>query len=285
MFLETLKSIYDYHKKHSTFLYKLFKNTKLVFSLSEKYKSNRFKDHMNKTANEAIHLYEILEDEISRHVLNTIIDARKRGMWSRGYSGINSQPQYFIPEILNFNDRYTLIDAGAYIGDTIDSFIELVGENYNEIFCFEPEPRNLDKLRSNVIKNKLNRITIVDKGLYSNTQSINFAIGSNSGSKINPHSSSTINVVTLDDYFKEYELVNPLLKMDIEGAEPDALIGAYKFINKYRPLMAICIYHEPEHLFAIPSYIREKHPYYEFLIRHHSSEWRETVLYCLPKKF
>lgn len=284
MILKLLKSIYDYNKNHSTIFFRIVKNTRIVSVLSEQHKSSGFRTHIKKSSENIARLENYLKDDLSKKVLHMIVNARTRSMYdSKKYSFI-TQPQYFIDEIIASDQSYTLIDTGAYTGDTIQSFISLVSENYEEIFSFEPDLKNLGLLQSFINKEKIERVKVIKKGVYSKTQTLNFADGNSSSSKVDPDSVSTIQVTSPDDYFNNIEVVNPILKMDIEGAEPYALMGAENFINKYRPVLAICIYHEPEHLFEIPFYIKEKHPFYEFLIRHHSSNWTETVLYCLPIK-
>lgn len=72
--------------------------------------------------------------------------------------------------------------------------------------------------------------------------------------------------------------------MDIEGAEYEALLGSVNTIKKYRPALAICLYHKPEHLFKIPLLIKSWNLNYEFFIRFHGNNLFETVLYCVPEK-
>lgn len=72
------------------------------------------------------------------------------------------------------------------------------------------------------------------------------------------------------------------IKMDIEGAELEALHGCRDTIIKYRPKLAICVYHKPEDIIEIPSYIHEIVPEYKLYLRHHSKDLSETVLYALP---
>ena len=70
------------------------------------------------------------------------------------------------------------------------------------------------------------------------------------------------------------------IKMDIEGAELQALFGAEKTIKKYKPKLAICIYHRLEDILEIPAYIHSIVPEYKFYIRHYSFSTSETVLYA-----
>ena len=58
------------------------------------------------------------------------------------------------------------------------------------------------------------------------------------------------------------------------------LKGAENTIKKYKPKMAISVYHKPDDLLTIPKYIKEIVPEYKFSLRHHSIGFAETVLYC-----
>ncbi len=69
------------------------------------------------------------------------------------------------------------------------------------------------------------------------------------------------------------------VKMDIEGAELQALEGMENMIKQDIPKLAICLYHRPQDMWEIPLYLYQIMPNYQFLIRHHDFEDNETVLY------
>ena len=68
------------------------------------------------------------------------------------------------------------------------------------------------------------------------------------------------------------------IKMDIEGAEMDALQGA----NGQRPLLSICIYHLQSDLWRIPLFIRSLAPDYKFFSRLHDGDGGRLVCYAVP---
>lgn len=70
------------------------------------------------------------------------------------------------------------------------------------------------------------------------------------------------------------------IKMDIEGAEYEALLGASKTIEKFRPKLAISIYHKEDDLWKLPYYLMKNYPFYRFYIRHYTDITTETVLYA-----
>lgn len=69
--------------------------------------------------------------------------------------------------------------------------------------------------------------------------------------------------------------------MDIEGAELKALEGAKKTIQKYKPTLAVCVYHRNEDILEIPQYIKSLVSEYKFFLRHHNYGGTETVLYAV----
>ena len=73
------------------------------------------------------------------------------------------------------------------------------------------------------------------------------------------------------------------IKMDIEGSEVPALIGAKNIIQTYHPKLAISIYHRPEDVYEIPNLLLEYNPDYVFFVRHYSICASETVLYAIDK--
>ena len=72
-----------------------------------------------------------------------------------------------------------------------------------------------------------------------------------------------------------------LIKMDIEGAEYDALLGAKQLIKKYKPTLAVCIYHKRDDYFKILKLIHRLNSDYKFYIRQYSLTDNETILYAV----
>ena len=71
------------------------------------------------------------------------------------------------------------------------------------------------------------------------------------------------------------------IKMDIEGAELNALKGAKNIIQRDTPILAICVYHKIQDFVEIPNYILSLVPDYKLYLRHHNISGTETVLYAI----
>jgi hypothetical protein len=93
----------------------------------------------------------------------------------------------------------------------------------------------------------------------------------------------TINAIALDDFFNgklEHEMPT-FIKLDIEGAEREALLGAKNIIAKYKPKLAICAYHKPEDVYELAETIASIRSDYNFVLRQHENGVLETILYAV----
>jgi len=183
--------------------------------------------------------------------------------------------QYFKPQKNEF-----FIDAGGFDGGTTKDFFKWLGdyEKDGKSILFEPNP-----ILYNDCKEKLkdyNNVKIVNKGLWHKEETLKFN-KAGSGSHIDSDGEEIIEVINLDEYLKNEKEPVTFIKMDIEGAELNALKGAEQTIKKYKPKLAICIYHKPEDVWEIPNLLLEFVPDYKFYIRHYSLNCCETVLYAL----
>ncbi|MDE5831959.1 MAG: FkbM family methyltransferase, partial [Desulfovibrio sp.] len=75
------------------------------------------------------------------------------------------------------------------------------------------------------------------------------------------------------------------IKMDIEGSEEKALLGAAKTIKKCTPKLAICIYHKRDDYYKLAKTILDINSRYEFYLKHNAYNVGETVLFCAPSRF
>lgn len=186
--------------------------------------------------------------------------------------------QYFPPDVIKLSGHESLVDGGAFDGDTVADFIERTKGHFDNIFAFEMDEVNFNALQENVQKMpEQNRIKIFNLGIWDRESDITYSVES---------ADSTIglgaargHVVRLDDILKNEKVT--FIKMDIEGAEPQALRGAANIIRTQKPKLAICIYHDFKHLWEIPLYIKELVPEYKIYLRHHTDLAYETVCYAM----
>lgn len=233
------------------------------------------------------YLNDILEDDCSKKTLKNVIMGRLTGNLDY-FRSVYTPKQYFCDEIIRLKENEVIIDCGAYDGDTLRDISRYTKNLYNKIYCMEPDKRNLIELKKTIMDLNLHDICIIDKGAWNETDKLCFSMEcSNESSKIIKESDQidlkkidTIDVVAIDDVINESI---SFIKMDIEGAEIKALKGAQNTIKKYKPKLAISVYHRNEDLIEIPNYIKKLVPTYNIYIRHHGINGTDTVLYAIDE--
>ena len=68
--------------------------------------------------------------------------------------------------------------------------------------------------------------------------------------------------------------------MDIEGAELNALKGAEETIRRFKPKLAITVYHSLNDFWEIPEWLESLGLGYKFYLRHFTIHAEETVLFA-----
>lgn len=227
---------------------------------------------------EAFLLYSHFADEKSRQVFLQLLKAYATG--DPDYLPYSDYPQYKHPEVSVSADDSVIIDGGALNGSSSIDFAKQ-GSEQTKVLAFEAVPSLYEKCRENV-KNYPN-ITIVPYALWN--QKDTFYIENNQGgsfiTKNKTENSETCHSVPLDDYYRENPVTDcSLIKLDIEGAEPECLAGAKDVISRYMPKLQISVYHKIEQFFDIPLYLLSNFPSYKFYLGHHTLWFWETILYA-----
>ena len=198
------------------------------------------------------------------------------------YSSFRSiEPQYFNHLTLSSlsNHDITYVDCGAFNGDTYKELISVV--KCSEAYLFEPDPSNYHKLCENVCL--LTGHVLCFPLAISNTYAI-ITLNGNEGesSAISLDGNIHIASATLDEMLGNIDI--DFIKIDIEGSEESALLGATKLIERSRPIMAISLYHRQEDLWVIPELLYKLCPDYNFYLRQHFNNSFDLVFYAVPKR-
>jgi len=193
-----------------------------------------------------------------------------------------SLPQFKESSPLPPTNGEIFIDCGAFDGDTVKRFIKFCKGKYEKIYSFEPNPSQYENTLRNIKDAGIQRVEVIKKGVWSCETVLKF-LENRAGSNINDSGTTAIEVTAIDIVVPESENVT-FIKMDVEGAEMEALKGAANTIRRCKPKLAVCIYHKPQDIIEIPTYIMALCPEYKLYIRHHFINGWETVLYALPPK-
>ena len=182
-----------------------------------------------------------------------------------------------------------IIDAGAFIGDTGVYFHHKLGGRC-QVHSFELLDENLALLVHNFERNGvrdgqvvINKLALADR----TGDEIVIADGATQGSTsiFGKSSQGTkVQTITLDDYVTQLNLEKvDFIKMDIEGAELQALAGARQTIQHFKPKLAICLYHKWNDAFTIPQAIHATGVDYSFTFKwvQLKDGW-EAILLAIP---
>ena len=232
-------------------------------------------------------VFALFDDERSREIYLSLLWHRVKGEYE--IEDCASWDHSFVnPAFQRYNSNDVFVDCGAFVGDTVEKFIWDHDGALKQIIAFEPDPQNRLALEKRVRRlceewnYSPDRITVYPYGV-SDKSSVSYLRrhcdkGSDSSIASEPDDKTEkIKVVAIDDILPEGYT---FLKADIESYEYKMLLGAEKTIKKYKPRLAICIYHNATDFYSIPLLVKQFRPDYKLMIRHHSLRITETLLYA-----
>ena len=226
-------------------------------------------------------------------------DSGERDLWDHlvgvGHSGLLSQVRalsahYYhtahrrqYREFLNFDPVRLILEGGVYTGDESWAFLEICPQA--EIWGFEPF---YESYRTGPYFQRLQasqRAHILPLGLWREP-----GVGCLSGEGLSARLSDggkgrSVELESIDHagQARGWGRVD-LVKLDVEGAEYEVLLGALETLERDRPQLAICIYHRQEDYIRIPLLLRAHCPEYVWHLGHYRAGFLETVWYGIPRE-
>jgi len=191
---------------------------------------------------------------------------------------------YYSPDLIRLLADEVLVDCGAFDGDSVRTFLEKAGGAFGHIYALEADPGNvaaLNRYRDTLAPETAARITILPYAVARENGKLSFSAEGWVGSRV-VESGPAIEVEcrSLDTLLAGTRPT--FIKMDIEGAELDAIRGASYTLAHHRPVMAVCAYHKCDHLWIIPQLLKAANPDYRIFLRRYAEDCWETVYYAVP---
>ncbi|MDD4735021.1 MAG: FkbM family methyltransferase [Kiritimatiellae bacterium] len=222
---------------------------------------------------------------LSRHDLSSY--GILGGLYVRGAVTLFEIEQYaHYPSETFVEEGDVVIDGGGCYGDTATYFANKAGAS-GAVHVFEFVPSNLEIMRKNLELNfdLEKRVTIAEKALWNRSGQSVYVRDNGPGSSVSMEHKDGFDTqtqtVTIDDYVAQTGLKKvDFIKMDIEGAEGNALLGAEHTIRSMHPKLAICLYHSPKDFVRLPRLIDQYCPDYRFYLKHATMHSEETVLFA-----
>lgn len=261
---------------------------------------------------ELLRTYDLLADEKSRELfiarlslLASKIDFTGFSNYVGRYSEINEKERdtlpfyvspedygYFNNDVFSLKDNEVLVDGGSFNGLSAATFAETCKRKnlkYQKIYCFEPIAGNFKALMQNT--SHLPNVTCIQRGLWSTSAVLTFLSGGEYDPEAfietcrdrpsNPCAIKTeLQTISIDEQFPDEDIT--FIKMDIEGAELEAVQGAAKVIRRCRPKMAISAYHKRSDIYTLPLLIHSLSPSYRLFLRQYGYTLYDMVLFAIP---
>ncbi len=204
----------------------------------------------------------------------TLVGAPGRDFWIQTESGAKGLT-YLLAEHASVNDRQpvrrgdVVIDCGAHVGVFTHKALE---RGARKVVAVEPHPLNIECLRRNFAREIAEkRVVVYPKGVWSSDSTLTLSVSRDNtsmGSLVIDRKAGSIRVplTTLDRLVAELNLERvDYIKMDIVGAEREALKGAAQTLRRFKPRLMLDSYHLPDDPEVLPKVIASMQPAYRLM--------------------
>jgi FkbM family methyltransferase len=180
---------------------------------------------------------------------------------------------------------HDFIDCGAYNGD---SALALYQYGYRKIYSVEMSKKSIEQYVELMKKNHINasKYELINMAVASRDDLPPIVLKDDSGASnltafegsdnehivMNEEGGKMVKIShikqgTLDTLVKEYGIAPKFIKADIEGYSLELVKGAVVTLKEHRPVLGICIYHNPYEFFEVKPFIESVVDNYTYIIR------------------
>ena len=220
------------------------------------------------------------DDASLREYLNHV---RWRALGDQNALGLPvSEESYFLDSLYRITNHEVFVDCGAYTGDTAEQVIRR-NPAFSRIVAIEADPQNFDRLTKwigTLDTPVASRISALNVAVGAKRGKLRFQADGGEGAKLAADGNVVVDCVPIDDLATE--AAPTFIKMDIEGAELEALEGARRSIRTHRPILSICMYHKQDDLWRIPLFIHALVKGYRLFLHPHDVDGWQLVCYAVP---
>ena len=245
-------------------------------------------------SNRLMEVYDLLVDEESKRIFVNILANRMAfHMAEFRIDEMASDDEYFHLPFLPLSKHEVFCDCGAYNGDTVEHFLDAVDGKCDYLYAYEMAKENFGLLKKTVarMREKWDGFTeekykLFNAGVWDQKAVLSYGkeergTGESFG-VFKTDNMAYSDAVTIDE---TTDRPVTLIKMDIEGAELNALHGASNVLRGGTlgapPKLAICLYHRLQDFWEIPLYVKSLVPGYKIYVRHHAEGIEGTVMYAI----
>lgn len=227
--------------------------------------------------------FDLLADDESRRVYVANIRARITGRFDALPEPM-AGPAYVPGHVYAAHPQEKIVDGGAFDGDTLRAWMNH-GRLFSHWTAIEPHPvnahafrRNLQALPADVQR----RVTLYELAADGTSGTLRMPRlgGESAATLVAGTDLVAVDAAPLDHL--AFAADATLIKLDIEGAEPQALVGARQIVAARAPVLAVCVYHKQHHLWTLPRAMQAMRDDYAIYLRPHGAEGWDLVCYAVP---
>ena len=207
----------------------------------------------------------LLSDQLSRDLFDSLLSYKCSGDPETLMA--HTTPRAAILSLLELGAAERYLDLGAYRGDTIAEFLSLTNGTYQSITALEPDAHNFGKLQETW--GDMPNLCCLPYAAWNEDAQLQFT---GKGGR---------NCCILPDIPGQYRHIHPVpgirldslhqdftyIKMDVEGAEAQALYGLSETIARCKPKLLVSAYHKPDDFWTLLLLIQSLEPSYRFYLR------------------
>ncbi len=215
-------------------------------------------------------VYDSFADDESRRVYCEIIKYKLSGDVSHLYASASAGDPG--ADVLRYGKYESMLDLGAYTGDTVKSAIESM-PHLQRVIAVEPDLRAYKKLSAYADTVGFPLVTPINAAAWDEDTTLTFTSNASRGSTLDSgdrahrRGEREVSVTALTpDTAANGERID-YVKYDVEGAEARALYGSQSLIRSCCPDMLVSLYHRSEDLYALPMLVRKLAPDHKLYLR------------------
>lgn len=213
-------------------------------------------------------VYDRLADAASQEVFAATLNYKLSGKIEYLFD-CTTQREEDLRQLVAPTEDELYMDLGAYNGDTINELGCLTDWHWQEVLAVEPDRRNCRKLRAlaQSLAAEGLAVEVHEAGIWSEVGELGFSDSGGRQSTFIGAQKRTVPVTTIDAVADGRAVT--LIKMDVEGAEVQAIAGGRQTISTFRPKLFVAAYHYDVDLFRLPLLLWKLVSEYKIYLRKH----------------
>ena len=246
-------------------------------------------DRIARAAEDIRRALSLFEDEASRREFVAQVRARLLLDFEEAPMPVPDErrrEEYFPSDLYTAREDEILVDCGAFDGDTVQRFLKQRGNRFKAIHAFEPDPETYQRLTANIgaLGSKwAGKIHTYAIAAAATRGTLTFDASGMVTTAASSDGSTRVECDALDAILARTDDPPTLIKMDLEGGEPDALMGARRLISQHAPVLVVTLYHRQDHLWRLPLLMRDLCPDFRFFLRAHAEACWDVSCYAVPQ--